>query len=419
MKLLKEIGKTSLFFKVLVASILLIRFYLFLQPSFRIDMGDWEGWIFRIVEVGPLNFYSPQGFADYLPFFYFLLWIIGEPFVFLFGKSAIFSPIFPLYIKLISSFFDFATALVIFTIVKRYSSRWASAATIFYLINPGTVFINSVWGQVDSIPTFFLVLSLYVFEEKFNIKQWSVFNTLSFLIKPLNASILPVTIIKSIKSFSIKKNFQALLLAVCLWYVISIPFFLNDPILGVFKLLSKSLSVYPYASINAYNFWGLFGWWTSDTIEIFGQQLHTWGFIFYFLLLLVILSPYLKKQAKNIKEMNYFACMLSSFGFFLFLTRMHERTLFPFFALLTIVVFIQKSRYLLFTYIILSAIYFLDIFYSYYYYNFVFQKNPIMQNLLFEVARNYRVLFSSMNILAFAIMLFLYLKKFYFTKRLK
>jgi Gpi18-like mannosyltransferase len=417
-KILKELNRTPLLFKVLAILILLVRLYLFLQPSFKIDMGDWEGWAARIVEVGPLNFYSPQLFADYLPFFYFLLWILGEVFVFIFGKGAIFSPVFPLYIKLISSLFDFATALVIFAIVRRYSSKWASTAAVFYLINNGTIFINSVWGQVDSIPTFFLILSLYVFEQKLNIKQWSISNTLSFLIKPLNAPILPVTIIKSIKTFSIKKNFQALFLAICLWYAISIPFFLNDPVFGVFKLLFKSLSVYPYASINAYNFWGLFGWWTSDTIGFFGLQLHVWGFILYAVVLLVILFPYFKKRI-NTKEMDYFACMISSFGFFLLLTRMHERTLFPLFALLVIVVFIQKSRWLLMTYVILSVVYFLDIFYSYYYYNFVFYNSAASQNLLFEIAGNYRVLFSAINIFIFAAMLFIYFKKSYFTRRLK
>ena len=418
LKILKRLKKTSLILTVLIIAILLVRFYLFFQPSFKIDMGDWQGWTARIVDVGPLNFYSPQIFADYLPFFYFLLWILGEPFVFIFGKGAIFSPIFPLYIKFISSFFDFGTALVIFAIVKKYSSRWAGAAAIFYLINPGTIFINSVWGQVDSIPTFFLVLSLYVFEQKLNIKQWSIFNTLSFLIKPLNAPILPITIVQSIKKFSIKRILQALFLAICLWYIVSIPFFLSDPVFGVFKLLFKSLSVYPYASINAYNFWGLFGWWTSDTVGFLGLQLHTWGFIIYAVVLLLILFPFLKNKI-NKTEMSYFGCMLSSFGFFVFLTRMHERTLFPFFALFVIVAFIQKSRWLLTTYVILSVVYFLDIFYSYYYYNFVFYNNLASRNLLFEIAGNYRVIFCVVNVAMFIILLLYYFKKFYFIKKLK
>jgi Gpi18-like mannosyltransferase len=417
-KILKELNRASLVLKILIASIILVRLYLFFEPSFKIDMGDWQGWTARIVDVGPLNFYSPQVFADYLPFFYLMLWILGKIFVFFFNNGAIASSLFPLYIKLISSFFDFGTALVIFAIVKKYSSKWASAAAIFYLINPGTIFISSVWGQVDSIPTFFLILSLYVFEQRSNIKQWSIFNTLSFLIKPLNAPILPITIVESIKNFSIKKNLQALFLAICLWYAISIPFFLNDPVFGVFKLLFKSLSVYPYASINAYNFWGLFGWWTSDTAGFLGLQLHTWGFVIYAVVLLVILLPLLKNKI-NKTEMSYFACMLSTFGFFVFLTRMHERTLFPFFALLVIVAFIQKSRWLLTTYVILSAVYFLDIFYSYYYYNFVFYNNLVSRNLLFEIAGNYRVVFCSINVVMFIVLLFFYFKKFYFLKKLK
>ncbi len=416
-KIFEEINKTPLFLKILAILILLIRLFLFLQPSFKIDMGDWQGWAIRLIQVGPLNFYSPQSFADYLPFFYLLLWLSGEALILLFGKGVLLSSLFPFYIKFISTLFDFATALVIFAIVKKHSSKWAGVAAIIYLINPGTIFVNSVWGQVDSIPTFFLVFSLYFFYEKSNIKAWSISNTLSFLIKPLNASILPITIVSSIKNFSLKENLKGLILAVFLWYAISIPFFLNDPIGGVFNLLGKSLSVYPYASINAYNLWGLFGWWKPDTALFFGASLHTLGFIFYALILLVILSPYFKGKIKKIKGIDYFACMLSSFGFFLFLTRMHERTLFPFFALLVIVIFIERSRFLLISYIILSLIYLIDIFYSYYYYNFVFDNSLLSHNLLFQVAGDYRVAFSAINLLIFGMMLILYLRKAYFKNK--
>ncbi len=409
-KIFKEYKKIPLLINFSLILILLVRLFLFTQPSFRIDMNDWQVWAGRLIDVGPAKFYAPNIFADYLPFFYFFLWIAAEVFNTIFGKAAIFSTSFEFYIKTISNVFDFLTALTIFAIIKKHSPKWAALGSIFYLANPSIIFNSSVWGQIDSIPTFFLTYSLYQLEERKNVIGSSITSVMSFLIKPLNASLLPIMFLRAVKSFTIKKNTVAVGLGMLVAIIISIFFFANDPIFGGIKHLSSALNMYPYTSINAYNFWGLFGWWKPDSTLFFGLTYHIWGYALYILVLCVIIAPYVKKRLRVDIKLDYLAYALSSFGFFLFLTRIHERHLFPVFALLIISACVFKSRVLIVSYIILAIVNFINLFYSYYYYNVIYNNPMVPKNIIFDISANYQLIFSIISLVVFGIMLGVYYK---------
>ncbi len=159
-KIIRGYKKIPVRFQLLLIVILFIRIVLISQPSFKIDMNDWQAWAARLVDVGPIKFYTPNIFADYLPFFYFFLWIIAEIFSFIFGRAAIFSTTFEIYIKIISNIFDVLTAATIFAIINKHSKKWAMIGSFLYLANPSTIFNSSIWGQIDAIPTFLLTYSL-------------------------------------------------------------------------------------------------------------------------------------------------------------------------------------------------------------------------------------------------------------------
>ncbi len=398
-------------FLFLIAVVLVIRVILFSEPSFKIDMGDWQAWTAKLVGTGPLKFYTPGFFADYLPFFYIFLWIMGEIFSLIFGKAAIFSNYFAIYIKIISNIFDLLTAYTIFLIVKRYVKQWAMAGVFLYLINPSVIFNSSVWGQLDAIPTFFFVWAIYRLEEHGNLKQWSIFNTLSFMIKPYNAPALPIMLMRLIKKFTVKRIFFALFFSAIIFFALIIPFFPQNPFFGVFNHLINSLNVYPYASINAYNFWGIFGWWKPDNLLWLGLSYHVWGYIIFAVTLCLILLPYIINSKNATEKTDYFAYTLSSLAFFLFLTRIHERYLFPVFALLLVIAIIYKSKILFANYIILSVVNFINIFYSYYYYNYAYSNPVFSNNTLFMIAGNFRIFFSALSVLIFGVMLVFYLRQ--------
>lgn len=403
--------KKSFSIILLIVFVVLLRIILLTQPSFKIDMGDWQAWAARLVAIGPFNFYSANFFADYFPFFYLCLFVLAKIFAFIFGNGAIFSIKFEIYIKVISNIFDLLTAIIIYRIVNKHSKNWAFLGSLLYLLNPSVIFNSSVWGQVDAIPTFLIVLSLYQLEEKKKIVKSLAVSVLSFLIKPLNVSLFPIMIAKIIRSFSVSKILKAIGLSLLVFIVVTVPFFLNDPIIGPLKHLFGSLNVYPYTSINAYNFWGLFGWWKPDSMVWLNLSLHVWGYILFAVAISVVLIPYLGKKMKNGIKLDYLAFTLSSFGFFLFLTRMHERHLFPVFALLIISACIFRSRVLILSYTALAVINFLNLFYSYYYYNVVFNNSTGPKNIIFEISSNYQFLFSTLSLLIFVIVLIIYFVK--------
>lgn len=236
-------------------------------------------------------------------------------------------------------------------------------------------------------------------------------NVLSFLIKPFNVAIFPLVLYRIIKNFSLQKILKAIAVSLLAFFVITIPFFPKDPLLGAFNHFFGSLDVYPYTSINAYNFWGLFGWWRSDATLVLNLSNHIWGLILYALVLCIIFVPYFAKKGRIEAPFDYFACALSSLGFFLFVTRMHERHLFPAFALLIVSACIFRSRVLIFSYIVLAVINFINLFYSYYYYNVAFNNPLASKNILFDISSNYRLFFSISSLVIFVVMLVTYFLK--------
>ena len=408
----KQLERPSfvLFLKIFFAVILLVRIILMFQPSFKIDMGDWQAWAGRLVEVGPFSFYSANFFADYFPFFYFFLFILAKIFALIFGKAAIFSLGFEIYIKVISNIFDILTSVVIYKIINKHSEKWAFLGSILYLLNPSVIFNSSIWGQIDAIPTFLLTFSLYQLEEKKNIAGSLITSVLSFLIKPLNVALYPLMLFRIIKNYSIRKIAIAGGLSILVFFIVTVPFFPKDPIFGAFKHLSNSLNVYPYTSLNAYNFWSLFGWWKEDSLQMFYLSYHLWGYILFFLIVLIIFIPILRKKSKSFSKLDYLIYTILSFAFFLFLTRIHERHLFPVFSLLIISASVLKSKLLLGVYFLLSLISFLNLFYSYYYYNFVYSNLSLANNIIYVVSLNYQLFFSVLSLILFGIMFYVYYK---------
>lgn len=394
--------------KVLLFFALALRIYLMNFPGFRIDINTWQGWAGRLLEVGPFSFYSPNLFADYFPFFYIFLWIISEFFSFFFGTSSIYSGGFELYFKFINNLFDLGTAFIIFLIVRKYNKKISFFAPIFYLLNPGTLFNVSVWGQTDSIPTFLLLCAIYFLNEKKPF-QSGILSVLAFLVKPLNIPAIPIMFAKMISTIPLRRILATAVFSFLFGFLIILPFFPDNPILGMINKITDSQDTYPFTSLNAFNFWGIIGFWKPDSILFFGISYKTLGLIIFGIMLSIITFIFLKLRKKDI-NIDYLSYTLASFAFFMFLTRIHERHIFPVFALLLISAFIYKSRFLIISYISLSFIFFLNLFYSYYYYNFLYYNAHSRLDFLYFFVSDFNVLFSFLNSTLFVLILGYYLR---------
>ncbi|MFC7441847.1 hypothetical protein [Laceyella putida] len=63
--------------------------------------------------------------------------------------------------------------------------------------------------------------------------------------------------------------------------VIVLPFSFGQEPLWTFKLFSGTIGEYPYASVNAFNFYSLLGAnYAADSATLFVFSYHTWGMIF-------------------------------------------------------------------------------------------------------------------------------------------
>ena len=124
-------------------------------------------------------------------------------------------------------------------------------------------------------------------------------------------------------------------------------------ILFIVERISVTLGQYPYTSINAFNFWGLFGFWQKDLLitSFLGITITATSFIFG------------AKKLWKTKNSRYLLLVLIFATNFLFFTRMHERHLLPVFAPLAITASINSNLWL--PYVGFSVAYIINLIYSF------------------------------------------------------
>lgn len=368
-------------------------------------MNGWKAWTERIVSGGSWNFYSPTYFSDYFPGFLYMLWGLGTIYTFLFPNLEFNTILFEGFIKSATTIFDIGTGFYILKIIQKYRKSWALFGSLLYLGNPAVIFNSSVWGQVDGIFTFFLVLATYLLIENKNIIKSNIFLSLAILIKPQSLALFPIIIKKIFDKTSTFNAIKKISVIPVILIILSFPFFINDPFLGLINLVVKAGNVYPYNSLFAFNFWSLFGFWQSDSRVWLNLSYQTWGFILYGLALSLLILPLFIKKIKD--QFFYFSSALSFLIFYLFLTRMHERYIFPFFAFLLIAALIKKSKVLLGIYVITSLIHLANLWYVYYYYNYVFLGVGGTNFIYSFLTEHYKV-FSIILVLTFILLLVIY-----------
>lgn len=404
-------------FLLFLVAITIVRITLLPIDGFAIDIAFWQAWATRLLDVGVTKFYSPEIIANYLPFYYYLLGVESIVYRLFFGDT-FYSSQFEIYFKIVTNLFDFATAYYIYQIIKKHSLGWAQIACISYLANPVILFNSTVWGQVDSIPTFFIILATY---KLFSTKQavaGSVAYTLSMLIKPLNLPALPVIALQLLKRFTRKQVIFSTIIVLIITCIIVTPFFPRESIIGVVKHLSSSTNIYPYTSMNAFNFWSLIGFWVPDNTTWLFLTYKQWGMALYSSILIAILFPQLVKKELMKESFIYYSLGLSTLAFFLFFTRIHDRHVYPVFAFLIIAAALYRSVANLAAYSIFAVIHFLNLFYSYYYYQYVHNKPFSTPNIIYDMSVKYHIHLAWITLAMFFIMLIFYYYKMYGTKNI-
>ena len=326
-------NQTSLAYMVLfnlTLTSLIIRILLSPIDGYYIDVGCFNSWFYTASEYGIREFYQ-KVWCDYPPLNVYIFWLFGSlaKHLYLFG-----SPNLIYLIKLPSNLFDLATAYLIFRYLKRnLSQNHGLIGAALYLFNPATIFNSSIWGQYDAIYTFFIVLSLMsALDLKVTLSLASY--ALAVLTKPQAVAFLPILMLLVLCRCNLKDLMKAFGSFLATFMAVILPFKWKNPIDFLIHIYLGGYGEYKYTSLNAMNFWALVGINIPDTQQILPYiTYHLVGWILFGLSTVFILGYTKVEDEKSSNSSIVYATFLIFFSFFMFLTRMHERYLFPVVAL--------------------------------------------------------------------------------------
>ncbi len=340
-------------YTVLIISFL-VRFLLSPLRGHPIDTGTFSAWWDAAATHGIFRFYESTSFCDYPPLNVYLFWSFGSIAKILSISWS--NPFFPYLLKMPQNLFDLLAAYLIYRVVKTdVDDRWALISAGVYAFNPATIFNSSVWGQVDAIYTFFILLSLVlVLRDMPELSFISL--TLGVLLKPQAVALLPVVAFVTLKRERIRL-FTSTAISILLALIVAFPFSHGNPVGFLYDLYTSTYGGYPYNSVNAYNLWAIMGLWKTDSQTFLGMSLHAWGLAMFGALVAYVI---LLLNSKMDDSTIVYSAFLLLFGFFMLPTRIHERYLFPLFAILALTIKDKKTRWI---YGILTVTYLINLFY--------------------------------------------------------
>lgn len=386
----------------LVLAAIILRLALASIPGFGIDIGTFKAWSLDLAYNGPWNFYQDDKFTDYAPGYMYVLLLIGKM-VQLFNLN---DAQFGYALKIPSIVADIGSALLLYRMLDKQRPAVQLFATSIYLFFPCALLVGAVWGQVDSILAFFLLLTIYFVGRNKPVAGALAFS-IGFLIKPQAAAALPFLAFWIIREHPVNWNdlkaFARFLLppyskgkeaplnprviAECVVYplllilVLVIPFFEYQP----WKLISvlydsTNVSNYRVNSFWGYNFWNTGGVFKmgfkcdlagacggdAQATQFLGMSTRWWSVLVLFPGALIAIIVVLR----NARGTGWLALgtALSTMAFFMFLTRMHERYVFPAFLPLLLACALLHSRFLWAGFVTMATVHFLNLYQVFGYY---------------------------------------------------
>lgn len=375
MNFFRELFKSRIFLIILVIftlfAALILRLFLSPHDGYPEDMILFKEWSRNAVTFGVAHIYDQTVnpnvmLPNYMPIYLYFLRFSGFIYkTFISPEYNIDSASLTILLKINAIIFDLATALLIFHVLKKEFSFWAGyLGLILYAFNPAIFVLSGYWGQVDSIPAFFVLLSIILVTKNKFLGAW-LFITLATFIKLQSIIFIPIIFLLNL----IKKKYELLdlakniLLSLMLAIIVISPFLIHGTYPSFVKTVFRSVGYYKFVSLNAFNIWWPLtnGEYTTmpDTDKLFNviPYFYIGLFLFFIAYLFAIITLYYK----NDKFMTYLASSFIAFAFFMLPTQIHERYLFPVFAILVMIVW--RNRRLLAIYLILSLMFFANIFY--------------------------------------------------------
>ncbi|MDQ3937486.1 MAG: hypothetical protein M3253_02255, partial [Chloroflexota bacterium] len=371
---------------LLLAGGLLLRFaiaYVLLPGSgFRTDIGTFTAWALTLAEHGPGQFYDVTSFADYPPGYLYVLWLVG-------GLAHLIAPLVGsapslvagTLIKVPPMLADVGVGLVLYLLVSRWAAgrtdgrRLGLLAAGIYLFNPVTWYDSAVWGQTDAVGALVILLGVAALVRG-NSEGAAALAVLAAVVKPqfgvVFAPLVGVILLRrhllaagsgprhrplvppALRAwFEEERGWWRILSSAVVGffvlYALILPFSLDLP--RFVERMVQAAGGYDGLSVNAYNLWALVGsdgrqplafggGWSPDTVPLLGPipgvaigaLLLAAGF------LVGLLRVAWRDDRRSIIAVAIFLALC----FFVLPTRVHERYLFPAFALLPLLAVVDR-----------------------------------------------------------------------------
>lgn len=254
---------------LLSGALLLCLVLALVTDGYPYDMSCFVAWGDKLAAEGPAAFYSEGYFADYPPGY---LWVLGL-------VGAIRAALHITYeskwtyflLALVPSLCDCGLAWLVYKTAKRSSrgvkEHTALVLTAFTAFNPLMLFDTGVWKQIDGAFALPLVLCFVLLEQRRYLPA-AVLYGVALAIKPQALLFGPVLAVCYLAAITLEKDrlrafgrcFGGAALALLPPLLTGLPFF------GVVQLIPKlidkytgTMSGYPYATINAFNWLAALG----------------------------------------------------------------------------------------------------------------------------------------------------------------
>jgi Gpi18-like mannosyltransferase len=298
--------------------------FCFVVPDSGYDKYFWISWSKGIAEQGLGSIYSNPEVNNF-PLILYLL----KAFTLFFSAAQI--DVFSInYLKCFALIFDFATLAIIVSLLKKNNINLLLC--FVFLLNPAFWYNTIIWGQVDSVHTFFVFVSVLFAINKKPLPAL-VIMLLAVNTKVQAVVFLPVILFfttETLRALRFTKALSAIFVLLFIQLIIFLPFIVSGNFSQtIHSLINSSIDFYPTLSRNAYNLWYLFfadPLNTSDQLA-FLLPLKLWGIVLFVLFYAAVLFLFMKSK-KGLTEI-FLALALISLGFFFFNTQMHERYVHP------------------------------------------------------------------------------------------
>jgi dolichyl-phosphate-mannose-protein mannosyltransferase len=344
-------------------------------PGFASDVGLFRQWAEQLSAGGPGDFFAGDDpTKDYAPGYLYVLWLLGELNSILHFTAGQWNYV----LKLPPIAADFGSAVLLYLLVGQRNERWGLLAAAVYLVLPPVLLIGAIWGQVDSLLAFFVLLTIYFLAGNRPVAAGLAF-TAGFFVKPQIVAVLPILAFWLVRDSPPRAWLRVAGWSTVLAIVLAWPFFPSSlpwqPLHELASHLWGSADLYPYNSVNADNFWTVFPDFggrcdleicrepTTGAVqqgsEYLGLTTRTWGLALYLLSAVGVIAILRRTRSTGFLALGTSLCALA---FFVFMTRMHERYLFPYFLPALVACSLLRSGALWRAFGVLAAAHFLNLY---------------------------------------------------------